>query len=91
MNRARLRHNLEKGMLFLITGGMFTGVGTVIYLKKVEGIRLKIDLNTDIEDNDPSKFLDFLPNLINLSKKTSSTTNTEEELPTPPATSTTEK
>ena len=54
---ARLRNNLEKAILGLLVTGTAGGVGTIIYLKKVEHRRLKIDLHASTEENNPSNFL----------------------------------
>jgi hypothetical protein len=61
MQAARFRHALEKVMLGVLCTASAGAVGTVLYLKKVEGHRLKIDITTP--ENNAEDFLGWLPHL----------------------------
>ena len=61
MQAARFRNALEKVMLGVICTATAGGVGTVIYLRKFKGERLKIDLSTP--ENSAEDFLSWLPNM----------------------------
>ena len=63
---ARLRNNLEKGMLAVVTTTMFGGVCTLLYQTKVLGNNLKIDLRDKSNpDNDPNNFLKWMEDIPN--------------------------
>lgn len=59
MQAARFRNALEKVMLGVLCTAAAGAVGTVIYVKKVKGLPLKIDLNSP--GNNPEDFLSWLP------------------------------